>query len=205
MDGDAINAVNACLPDLKQMVIDEPIVGEMARIGIVIFNDTADTAMPLTDLAEVEMPQFTATGATSYQAALEETRAFIEQSIRRLGSGVQYYTPIVFFLSDGAPLDPEEAWLAAAQSLKSNGKYGANVVCFGFGGADPELLCKIGRTFLFRESDPILAVKEIFQKLEWSIRTTSMSAAAGGLAGIQFPEDITKNAELFIEMDVQHA
>ncbi len=205
MQGDAIDALNACLPDLKQMMLDEPLVGELARIGIVIFNDEADVAVPLTDLTEVDMPQFEATGATSYRAALQETRSFLEQSIRRIGTGAQFYTPIVFFLSDGAPLDDEEEWVPEAQALKASGKYRANVVCFGFGDADPHLLTKIGRTFLFRESDPILAVREIFKSLIGSIRTTSMSVKSGGPMGIQFPEDIRENADLFMEMDVQKA
>jgi uncharacterized protein YegL len=203
MENGSIEALNACLPDLKAMMLDEPLVAELTRVGIVIFNDQADQAVPLTDLTEVEMPQLQAVGGTSYKAGLQETRTFLEQSVRSLGSNAQYYTPIVFFLSDGQPLDSESEWGPEADALRT-GKYRANVVCFGFNQADPELLRKIGRTFLFREANPVLAVKEIFKTLIGSIKTTSMSAReASGPKGIVFPEDIMQNADLFMEMDVQ--
>lgn len=201
----SIDALNACLPDLKQMMLDQPLVAELARVGIVIFNDEADVLVPLTDLSEVDIPPLEAVGATSYRAALSETRDFLEHSIRGLGPNTPYYTPIVFFLTDGMPLDNESDWLPEIQGLRT-GKYRANVVCFGFDQANPEILRKVGRTFLFRETNPVLAVREIFTTIIGSIKTTSESIkSASGPMGIVFPEDIRENADLFMEMDVQTA
>jgi len=197
----AIAALNEVLPNLKQMVIDEPLVAEMARIGVVIFNHEADQLIPLTDLSDVDIEPLEAVGGTSYSAALSETRVFLEQSIRALGPGVRYYTPIVFFLTDGYPLDTEEQWVPEALALRT-GKYKANVVCFGFAEADADLLTKIGRTFLWREHNPVIAVREIFKTLIGSIKTTSMSAKASSGPMIQFPDSIKEDAEIFMEMDL---
>ena len=197
----AIKALNDALPELKQMVIDEPLVAEVARIGIVIFNHDADQLIPLTDLTEVDIEPLEAVGGTSYKAALSETRAFLEQSIRALGPGVRFYTPIVFFLTDGYPLDDEAEWVPEAVALRT-GKYKANVVCFGFADANAEILTKIGRTFLWRNANPMMAVKEIFKTLIGSIKTTSMSAKSSSGPMIQFPESVKEDAELFMEMDL---
>jgi uncharacterized protein YegL len=197
----AISALNDSLPELKQMVIDEPLVAEVARIGIVIFNHEADQLIPLTDLTDVEFQPLEAVGGTSYRAALAETRAFLEQSIRRFGPGVRYYTPIVFFMTDGQPLDPEEAWLPEAVALRS-GKFKANVVCFGFADADPKVLSKIGRTFLWRNTNPVMAAREIFKALIGSIKTTSQSVKSSQGPMIQLPESVKEDAELYMEMDL---
>jgi uncharacterized protein YegL len=195
----SIDALNAALPDLKQMMIDEPLVAEMTRVGIVIFNEEADTAVPLTDLTDIDMPELAAIGGTLYQSALSKTREFLAESINSFGAGVQFYTPIVFFLTDGLPLDDESEWLSEVEALKS-GKYRANVVCFGFADADAKVLTKIGRTFLWRDSDPINAVRSIFASMIGSIKTTSMSAQAGKPLGIQFPDSIRDEADLFMEI-----
>lgn len=198
----AIEALNACLPDLKSMMQDEPLVAELARVGIVTFNDSADQLVPMTDLSDVEMPAVEATGGTSYTAALKATRNFLEQSVRGFGSNAQYYKPIVFFLTDGQPLDPEASWRPEADALRS-GKYGANVVCFGFNQASAEVLSKVGRTFIFKETNPVAAVQEIFMTLIGSISRTSQSISSTSKPGMVLPAELLENADLTMEMEVQ--
>lgn len=191
-----IDAVNACLPDLRQYILDDPIAGEIGRIGVVCFNGVAAPAMPLTDVSLVEFPHLTAEGGTSYGAALRATRTFIEDSLRSMGTHTQFYTPLVFFLTDGMPQDSVSEWGPEADLLKS-GNYRANVFCFGFDDADPELLRRIGTTFLAKETDPVAAVRKAFTAIIGSLRSTSSSVQNGGGARVGFERSIMDDFDIF--------
>jgi uncharacterized protein YegL len=200
----ALQAVESALPELKQMLEDDPIASELARVGIVTFSDLANEVLPLTDLAEVSIPGLEAGNGTSYSAGLYETRAFLDRGIKGLGTNVQYYTPIVFFLTDGEPLDSREEWMVEAQALRSDGKYRANVVCFGFADAKPDVLSQIGTTFIAKTVDPVKAVREIFKQLLGSIKTTSASVREGAPGGLLIDPSI-KNEFAYIPMAVNAA
>ena len=191
----SIDAVNQALPDLQELVNDDPLVGELARIGIVAFSDEFVELVPFTDLSEIdELPAVQASGGTSYVTALRGTRTFIETGVKALGEKrPQFYSPIVFFLTDGEPLDPEELWVAEADALRQ-GKYKAHIVCFGFGDANAETLKQIGTTFIARDQDPVRAVREIFRQLIGSIKTTSRSIGSGdGGPSMGFDSSITES------------
>lgn len=156
----AIDALSSCMKNLKAILEGEPLLAELARIGIVTFNEKACFQASLTDLTGVEIPQLVAGGGTSYTAALQGTRRFLEGSLEGLGRGRQYYRPMVFFFTDGRPEDPEYAWGPEADSLRANQQYRANVVSFGFNQARADVLRRIGRTFVTGETEPVAATTE---------------------------------------------
>jgi uncharacterized protein YegL len=202
----ALNAVNACLPRLRTFLRNEPTAGEMARIGLVTFNTSAREVLPLCDVDQVSMPTLTAEGTTNYAAAFRETRAFFERHIPRLGRGVRYYAPIVFFITDGEPSDCREAWMVEAQALKTAGKYRSNVVCFGMGDANPEALREIGITFISKSQDPVESTERVFRELLGSIKTTSASVRdaveSGGSGRLQFGSDIATAFTPYLPLDL---
>lgn len=184
LESGAIQAVNDCLPDLKRMVEEDPMVGEMARLGVVTFENTAKTVLPIADISMCNMPHLTAGGGTNYAAGLRATKAFLEQAIPTLGKNVRYYKPVVFFISDGQPLDGEASWLAAARELATS-KYAPHIVCFGMADADMSTLAKITNTFAFKakDGDPIAATREVFRQVIGSIKVTSASAGQAASSG----------------------
>ncbi|MCB9390646.1 MAG: VWA domain-containing protein [Acidimicrobiia bacterium] len=67
-----IGALNAELPALQVAVQEDPIVGDIARFGIIAFSDEAEMLLPLSDLLEVShMPTLQPVGGTNYAAAFE--------------------------------------------------------------------------------------------------------------------------------------
>jgi uncharacterized protein YegL len=184
MESGAIRAVNDCLPDLKRMVEEDPMVGEMARLGVVTFENTAKTVLPIADISMCQMPHLSAGGGTSYTAGLRETKSFFEYAIPTFGKGVRFYKPVVFFISDGLPLDGEASWMAAARDLASS-KYAPHIVCFGMADADMSTLSKIANTFAFKakDGDPIAATREVFRQVIGSIKVTSASAGQAAASG----------------------
>jgi uncharacterized protein YegL len=202
----ALVAVNQCLPELASFLRDEPVAAEMARIGIITFDSTAREALGLSDLAEVAMPTLSAQGATSFSCAFREVKRFFESYIPRLGRGAQYYAPIVFLITDGQPTDAESVWRPTLDELKRKGKYRCNVVCFGFGDADAEILRTIGMTFIARDQDPVAATRAVFRELMGSIKTTSASVRdaveSGGSGRLEFSPDVTSLFVPYIPLDL---
>ena len=177
MAGDPIDAVNHTLPELKQLILDDPTVGEIARIAIITFATDATMALDLCDLAHTQLPQLTAGGSTNYTAAFETTRHTLETTIRGLGKGTRFHTPVVFFLSDGQPTTGGD-WSSALSTLTDPGwKFRPEIVTFGFGHAHPDTLAKIAthHALLATDAPPAEQAKDILHTIIGSIRTTSTS------------------------------
>jgi uncharacterized protein YegL len=202
MAGEAMNAVNLALPQLKQAIASDPASGEIARIGIVTFSDGARVVLPLSDLLHVQMPALRAGGLTNFAAAFRMIRMEIEGGIRSLGRGTRFHKPVVFFVSDGQDVAGEN-WPQALRELTDREfKFAPEIVTFGFGGADPQVLGQISTRYAFmaKDTDPAAAVREIISTLIASIKTTSGSlAGAGHQSGLL----VQPNPDQFTALPVQ--
>jgi uncharacterized protein YegL len=188
MAGDPIDNVNRQLPLLRRSVGQDPVIAEVIRFGVVTFSDVARTVLPLCDLSMVEaLPEVAVQGRTSYAAAFEHLRLVIEDDYHagRRG-GDRWYRPAVIFISDGRPTDPEERWRAAHQRLTDPGwRRRPNILAFGFGDADAEVLATVAerkpnRAFLAVEgADPSRVVPELMSGLIQSIVSSSASVYTG--------------------------
>jgi len=177
MAGGPIEAVNEALPNLQKEMVSNPTVGEIARVALVTFSDTASTVVPLCDLAEAELPEVMVEGGTNFAAGFREVRNAITSGLGSLPKGTPIYRPVVFFMSDGEH-QAHEDWIPALDELRDRSwKFAPVVVSFGFGNANTDNLRRIGSQFAFQatDRDPALQVREIFNVLIGSIRTTSMS------------------------------
>jgi len=144
--------------------------------------------LPLCDLSLVEaVPEVSAQGRTSYAAAFEHLREVIEgdyQSGRSRGD--RWYRPAVIFISDGRPTDEPERWHSALRRLADPGwKRRPNILAFGFGDADPEVLSMVtgskpNRAFIATEgAEPSRVVPELIAGLIQSIVSSSASVYTG--------------------------
>ena len=177
MAGDPIGAVNHTLPELKQLILDDPTVGEIARIAIVTFATGAELALPLCDLADVDLPRLSASGATNYTDAFATARRQLEDGVRSLGKGTRFHTPVIFFMSDGQPTTGGD-WSGALAALTDPGwKFRPEIVAFGFGAADPDTLTRVAtrHALLATDAPPAEQAKDILHTIIGSIRTTSTS------------------------------
>jgi uncharacterized protein YegL len=177
MAGGPIEALNASLPDLKEEMLSNPTVGEIARIALISFSDESRVILPLSDLAYADLPTIEVEGGTNFAAAFRGARTAIDDGLRSLPKGTPLYRPVVFFMSDGEH-QAREDWAGAYEALcDPNWKFRPEVVAFGFGDASRETLQRIATryAFLTKDADPAVQVREILNALIGSIRTTSTS------------------------------
>jgi uncharacterized protein YegL len=177
MAGGPIEALNAALPGLKNEMLSNPTVGEIARVALVTFSDEARVLLPLGDLAFAELPEVLVEGGTNFAAAFRGLRQAIDQGMSSLPKGTPVYRPVAFFMSDGDNTAKED-WTAALASVQdSSWKYRPEIVAFGFGDAKDDTLRRVATRFCFRatDHDPVVQVREIMNALIGSIRTTSTS------------------------------
>jgi uncharacterized protein YegL len=194
MAGEPIEAMNAALPDLKRVIVDDPTIGEMARIGIITFSDDARPILPLCDLEHADIPRLAPESGTNFAAAFRVARQEIEREISGLGRGTRFYRPVVFFMSDGDHVARED-WSSPLRELTDRQwKFNPEVVTFGFGDAKPESLGKIATRYAFMASvgTPANQVREIISTLIASIRTTSSSLRSGDQGGLVVEPDKNK-------------
>jgi uncharacterized protein YegL len=194
MDGSPIQAVNGALPRLKQVIQSDPAVGEIARIGVVTFSDSARLVLPLCDIAYADPPVLRTENMTNFAAAFRVTRAELEAGIRGLGKGTRFHKPVVFFMSDGYH-NANEPWAGAHMELTNREwKFCPEIVVFGFGEANAEELQRIATRYAFmaKHDDPAEQVREIFATLIRSIRTTSQSLQSGAAGGLIVQPDPNK-------------
>src|SRR3954463_15621114 len=82
MAGEPIDAVNRALPELREMIEDDPQVGEIAQVGIITFSDVATSVLPLCDVSRSQMPVLAPESGTNFAAAFRLAKKQIEEEIR---------------------------------------------------------------------------------------------------------------------------
>lgn len=196
MAGPPIDSVNEEMPLLRASVGEDPAVAEVIRLAVITFSDVARSVLPLSDLSLVEaVPQVSAQGRTSYAAAFDYLRKVIEDDYQKSrASGDRWYRPAVIFVSDGRPTDDPELWRAAHQRLVDPAwKRRPNILAFGFGQADPEILAAVterkpNRAFIAEDgAEPAKVVPELLAGLIQSIVSSSASVYEGD-ARLQPPD-----------------
>lgn len=185
MTGGAIEAVNAALPELQQEMRSNPTVGEIAQVCIVTFSDEGRTALPLSDLATVRIPELMVEGGTNFAAGFRALRQAIESGMASLPKGTPVYRPVVFFMSDGQHMAQEDWTPARNQVVDRSWKYAPEIVSFGFGAANDDAIKRVSTKFSFRAKagDAAVQVREIMNSLIGSIRTTSTSVRDPSMDG----------------------
>lgn len=177
MAGGPIEAVNEALPALKTEMLSNPTVGEIARVAVLTFSDEGRIVVPLCDLANADIPEIMVEGGTNFAAGFRELRKAIDSGMASLPKGTPVYRPVVFFMSDGEHVARED-WKAALDELRDKSwKFAPEVVAFGFGDANREVIRRVASnySFLAKDQDPVVQVREIMNALIGSIRTTSTS------------------------------
>jgi uncharacterized protein YegL len=196
MSGSPIDAINNSLPELHQEIGANPVVADKTRFCLIGFSDNADVLLPLSDLSTVtSMPKLSAGGGTNYQAAFDVLRKTIDSDVASLKqAGNTVYRPAVFFLSDGYP--NRNNWQQSFQALTdANWRPRPNILAFGFGSADENVIRQVATTRAFMANGsigPAEALREFANSLIRSIVnsvTPSPSNPTGG-ANLSMPDTV---------------
>jgi uncharacterized protein YegL len=149
-----LSVVEDALPDMLSVLEQDPVACDTAHLGIVAFGDSPQQILPLTPLSEdPAIPALPRQGSTDYAAVF----GFLDQLLRadhqRFTSwGLGFYTPVIFFLTDGNPQvngkeQPESVWMRARQALEAqNHPFRPVVVALGIGSVTPTTVSKLRST-----------------------------------------------------------
>lgn len=220
MDGEPLSAASDIMPTLVDAIAQHPALTGKVRFALIDFSDDARLLLPLCDLLDpnLTLPGLAARGATSYCAAFDLLRRQIEQDVRQLrAEGYAVHRPAVFFLSDGAPSDPDQQWRAAFHGLTHyDRRTGAgfamypNVIPFGVDQAEPRILRSLihpptgGRSmrmFLMDEGgNPADAIRSMAEILVSSVLSSGIGLAAGS-SGVVLPDRLPAGVSAYAADD----
>lgn len=166
-----IAAINEALPDLYLAIAADPLVSDKSRLGILAFSDDAQVTLPLTYVPGLDaLPGVEGRRTTNYGSAFRLLRSTINRDVARLKKErLRVNRPVVFFISDGAPSDDD--WDVACRELQSD-RYAPNILCYGVGDANAEVLAKVATIGCFiaeKAVQPGAVLREILRSVTNSI------------------------------------
>jgi uncharacterized protein YegL len=177
MEGSKLDACNTALRDIHQVIVRDPLVNDVVRIGVISFSDSAEVLLPLSKATDiVDFPGLVVKGGSHYESAFTCLKQTIQTDIAKLRNKgyANIQRPIVFFISDGEPTDTN--WQAAhAAVADKNWSFSPHIIAFGVSGARAETIREVatkvdrtGNNFAYLaddNADPGAVLKEIFRSL----------------------------------------
>jgi uncharacterized protein YegL len=111
MIGEPIEAVNTGLQTLVSALRRDPQALETAHISIITFDREARLVLPLTSVADLQLPLIEApnSGPTMTGEALELLCKRVDAEVRTQSTDVKRdWKPLLFIMTDGAPSDTQK-------------------------------------------------------------------------------------------------
>lgn len=193
---DAIDQLNHEIERLWEAMRMERDLREKCWLSTIAFDTEARVTMPLTDLSQVDRPMpFAAMGeATDFEAALNLAFDRIKVDIMRLA---RPYRPVIFMLTDGQQTkgDYRRAVKRLNDPSTFRRKSSPNLVAFGFGNAQEEVLCDIGEKAAFFAESPEAKLSEF---MNWMLSSLIESVTSSTDVSSEYGE-IVDNLQLPLE------
>jgi len=185
MQGDAIDALNDGLKAFQREVSGDMVAARRVEIAIVTFGSSANVVQDFVTVDQFLPPELTAGGQTFLGAGIDNALNLLEQrKAAYRHSGVAYYRPWVFLITDGAPVGEPEAVVESARARLLAEQDAGKLVFFAVGteSADFERL----GTFTSATRPPLqLRGVQFVQLFEWLSK--SQQAVAQSRPGEQVP------------------
>lgn len=170
MHGEAIEAVRNGMQTLVSALRQDPHALESAYLSVITFAETAAQVVPLTELAQFQLPTLTASGTTSMGAALTLLAERVGQEVAKTTADQKGdWKPIVFMMTDGAATDDLAPGIAAIKAAK----IGALIACAAGPGADTKELLRITDSVVRLDTTDSNTIRAFFKWVSASIATTS--------------------------------
>jgi uncharacterized protein YegL len=176
MSGEPIEAVRNGVQTLVAALRQDPQALESAYISVITFDSSARQVVPLTELAQFQMPDIQASGTTAMGEALQllatrRAQEVVKSTPEKKGD----WKPLVFLLTDGQPTDDLQGGLAAFNQQK----WGIVVPCAVGTGADTSALKLVSESVVALDTADSNSLKSFFKWVSSSIATSSKSVNEG--------------------------
>jgi uncharacterized protein YegL len=170
MHGEPIEAVRNGMQTLVSALRQDPHALESAYLSVITFAETAAQVVPLTELAQFQIPTLTASGTTSMGAALTLLAERVQQEVAKTKIDQKGdWKPIVFMMTDGSATDDLTAGIAAIKAAK----IGALIACAAGPAADTTELQRITDSVVKLDTTDSNTIRAFFKWVSASIATTS--------------------------------
>jgi uncharacterized protein YegL len=184
MFGEPIEAVKNGVQTLVAALRQDPYALETAYLSVITFDNCARQVVPLTELANFQMPNIQAQGQTCMGDALKLLAQKVDTEVARTTAEVKGdWKPIVFMMTDGTPTDDLAAGLAAIRSKK----FGMIIACAAGANANVDSLRQITESIVSLDTADSSTISAFFKWVSASISTGSQKVEASGkeVAGLQ--------------------
>ncbi|MBK9452273.1 MAG: VWA domain-containing protein [Bacteroidetes bacterium] len=184
MFGEPIEAVKNGVQTLVAALRQDPYALETAYLSVITFDNGARQVVPLTELANFQMPNIQAQGQTCMGDALKLLAQKVDTEVARTTAEVKGdWKPIVFMMTDGTPTDDLAAGLAAIRSKK----FGMIIACAAGANANVDSLRQITESIVSLDTADSSTISAFFKWVSASISTGSQKVEASGkeVAGLQ--------------------
>lgn len=173
MGGHPIQELNEGIRQYKDELSTDSIASKRVEVAIVTFGEDVRTVVDFTTAEGFQPPNLTASGLTPMGRAVSQAIDMIDSRKQIYkASGIAYYRPWIFLITDGCPND--EAWEQAAERAVAGDK-AKSFAFFGVGVGDADMATL--KRFCVREPIKMKGVKfrELFMWLSSSQKSVSRS------------------------------
>jgi uncharacterized protein YegL len=192
--------LNEGIQKLRQSIVQNPVVDDVAHISVISFSTDARVVMPLCQMSDQPMPTLvTDGGVTNYGKAFGELARAIPQDAAALRvRGYKIFRPCAFFLTDGEPTDRD--WLDTFRTTltydKNTGvgmKQYPVFIPFGFRDAQEAELRKLaypfskGRYYHIKTQDIEQVIALILDVIMKTVVASGQSSSGGKPALVHAP------------------
>jgi uncharacterized protein YegL len=184
MLGEPIEAIKNGVQTLVAALRQDPYALETAYLSVITFDNGARQVVPLTELANFQMPNIQALGQTCMGDALKLLAQKVDTEVQRTTAEVKGdWKPIVFLMTDGTPTDDLRDGIAAIRSKK----FGMIVACAAGANANVDALRQITESIVSLDTADSSTISAFFKWVSASISTGSQKVESGGkeVGGLQ--------------------
>ncbi len=134
MNGAPINALNAGLQTFKDELNRDEIAKKRVEVAIVTFNNNVDVVQDFVTADQLNPPTLTAMGLTHMGSGIHKALDLVQaRKAQYRSSGVTYYRPWVFLITDGEPQGESDSSVEQATQRIKNEEENQRVAFFAVG------------------------------------------------------------------------
>jgi uncharacterized protein YegL len=176
MSGEPIRQLNEGFQVFCDEIKEDDLAQKRTEVSVITFGGTARVQIPFTEGRDLQPQTLVASGATPMGAALHlglDELAAQKQAYKE--SGLEYYRPWLFVITDGSATDPEQ--LASAVERVREAEAKKALTCFAVGVGDKADIGTLAKLSDVREPVRLqgLSFKEMFVWLSASMHAVSDS------------------------------